>query len=203
LVPGEVHLPFDDVGLAKIFANLCVVRIERDRFQIVGNAFVHTAELARGIATIVQRFGRGWILQRIKHGERFAPQFVKPYVKRGKNDAADAEALCEAMSRPTMRFVPVNTPEQQAVLSRYLEPQSEPCRWAGMTKPVNYKRHRFPPQIIAHAVWLYFRFPLSLRLVEEMLLESGIVVSGTVKLVDLRVCVETCRKEAADGITMA
>ena len=45
-----------------------------------------------------------------------APQFVKPYVKRGKNDAADAEALCEAMSRPTMRFVPVKTPESQAAL---------------------------------------------------------------------------------------
>ncbi|MBJ6127515.1 IS6 family transposase [Microvirga splendida] len=46
-----------------------------------------------------------------------------------------------------------------------------------MTKPVRYKRHRFPPEIIAHAVWLHFRFPLSLRLVEEMLLERGIVVS--------------------------
>ena len=45
-----------------------------------------------------------------------APQFVKPYVKRGKNDAADAEALCEAMSRPTMRFVPVKTLESQAAL---------------------------------------------------------------------------------------
>ena len=45
------------------------------------------------------------------------------------------------------------------------------------TSPVSYKRHRFPPQIIAHAVWLYFRFPLSLRLVEELLLEHGIVVS--------------------------
>jgi transposase len=45
-----------------------------------------------------------------------APQLVKPYVKRGKNDAADAEALCEAMSRPTMRFVPVKTPEQQAAI---------------------------------------------------------------------------------------
>ncbi len=45
-----------------------------------------------------------------------APQLVKPYVKRGKNDAADAEALCEAMSRPTMRFVPVKTAEQQAAL---------------------------------------------------------------------------------------
>jgi transposase len=45
-----------------------------------------------------------------------APQLVKPYVKRGKNDGADAEALCEAMSRPTMRFVPVKTAEQQAGL---------------------------------------------------------------------------------------
>ena len=43
--------------------------------------------------------------------------------------------------------------------------------------PVSYKRHRFPPQIIAHAVWLYFRFPLSLRIVQEMPLQRGIVVS--------------------------
>jgi transposase len=44
------------------------------------------------------------------------PQYVKPYVKRGKNDAADAEALCEAMSRPAMRFVPAKSAEQQAAL---------------------------------------------------------------------------------------
>ncbi len=44
------------------------------------------------------------------------PQYVKPYVKRGKNDAADAEAICEAMSRPSMRFVRVKTVEQQADL---------------------------------------------------------------------------------------
>src|SRR5262249_15776034 len=43
-------------------------------------------------------------------------QSVKPYVKRGKNDAADAEAICEAVTRPTMRFVPVKTPEQQNVM---------------------------------------------------------------------------------------
>ncbi|WP_264816163.1 IS6 family transposase, partial [Asaia krungthepensis] len=42
---------------------------------------------------------------------------------------------------------------------------------------VSYKRHRLPRDLIAHAVWLYFRFPLSFRLVEEMLLERGIVVS--------------------------
>ena len=47
-----------------------------------------------------------------------------------------------------------------------------------MAKPVSYKRHRFSPQIIAHAVWPYYRFPLSLRLVEEVLREQhGIVVS--------------------------
>lgn len=44
------------------------------------------------------------------------PQYVKPYVRRNKNDAADAEAICEAMSRRRMRFVPVKTAEQQAAL---------------------------------------------------------------------------------------
>lgn len=44
------------------------------------------------------------------------PAYVKAYVKRGKNDAADAEAICEAVRRPTMRFVPVKTPEQQSIL---------------------------------------------------------------------------------------
>jgi transposase len=46
-----------------------------------------------------------------------APQFVKPYVKTNKNDAADAEAICEAVSRPNMRFVAKKTAEQQAILS--------------------------------------------------------------------------------------
>ncbi|MGR5097033.1 IS110 family transposase [Vibrio maritimus] len=45
------------------------------------------------------------------------PQFVKPYVKTNKNDAADAEAICEAVTRPNMRFVPVKTIEQQSILS--------------------------------------------------------------------------------------
>ena len=46
-----------------------------------------------------------------------APQFVKPYVKTNKNDIADAEAICEAVSRPNMRFVAMKTVEQQAILS--------------------------------------------------------------------------------------
>src|SRR5438309_2269311 len=44
------------------------------------------------------------------------PAYVKAYVKRNKNDAADAEAICEAVTRPTMRFVPAKTADQQAVL---------------------------------------------------------------------------------------
>ena len=43
-------------------------------------------------------------------------QYVKPYVKRGKNDAADAEAICEAVTRPTMRFVGIKSPEQQSAM---------------------------------------------------------------------------------------
>ena len=51
------------------------------------------------------------------HDVRLMPaQYVKPYVKRGKNDAADAEAICEAVTRPTMRFVAVKSPEQQSVM---------------------------------------------------------------------------------------
>ena len=46
-----------------------------------------------------------------------APQFVVPYRKSGKNDANDAEAICEAVTRPNMRFVPIKTPEQQAALT--------------------------------------------------------------------------------------
>ena len=57
-------------------------------------------------------------LEALGHTVRLmAPQFVKPYVKGNKNDARDAEAICEAVSRPTMRFVPIKHGDQQAVLS--------------------------------------------------------------------------------------
>ena len=56
-------------------------------------------------------------LRALGHEVRLMPaQYVKAYVKRNKNDAADAEAICEAVLRPTMRFVPVKTAEQQAAL---------------------------------------------------------------------------------------
>jgi transposase len=56
-------------------------------------------------------------LQALGHTVRLMPPaYVKPYVKRQKNDAADAEAICEAVTRPNMRFVPTKTPEQQSCL---------------------------------------------------------------------------------------
>ncbi len=56
-------------------------------------------------------------LQALGHAVRLMPPaYVKPYLKRQKNDAADAEAICEAVQRPSMRFVPSKTPDQQACL---------------------------------------------------------------------------------------
>jgi transposase len=56
-------------------------------------------------------------LRRLGHEVRLIPpQYVKAYLKRGKNDAADAAAICEAVTRPSMRFVPIKNEEQQAVL---------------------------------------------------------------------------------------
>jgi transposase len=79
----------------------------------------------------------GRTLERLGHSVRLmSPQFVKPYVKTNKNDAADAEAICEAVSRPNMRFVPIKSIEQQAILSV----------WAGhpagqsTTSPSAYRR---------------------------------------------------------------
>lgn len=63
--------------------------------------------------------GHYWARELSKLGHRvrlMAPSYVKPYVKRQKNDAADAEAICEAVTRPTMRFVEVKSPEQQSVM---------------------------------------------------------------------------------------
>ncbi len=53
-----------------------------------------------------------------------APQFVKPYVKTNKNDALDAEAICEAVARPNMHFVPAKLAEQQSVLSLHTARES-------------------------------------------------------------------------------
>ena len=60
-----------------------------------------------------------WARELVAPGHKvklIAPQFVKPYVKGNKNDCNDAEGICEALQRPTMRFVGIKTPEQQSVL---------------------------------------------------------------------------------------
>lgn len=62
------------------------------------------------------------------------PQYVKPFIKRNKNDAADAEAIYEAMARPDMPVVPIKNAEQQAVLSLHRARQ-------GFVKARNQLRH--------------------------------------------------------------
>lgn len=83
--------------LAKVFANLaaCLIGMEA-----CGSAHYWARRL--------MEFGHTVKLM--------APQFAKPYVKTNKNDASDAEAICEAVARPNMRFVPVKSVEQQTVL---------------------------------------------------------------------------------------
>ena len=64
--------------------------------------------------------GHYWARELLKLGHEvrlIPPVYVKPYVKRGKSDAADAAAICEAVTRPTMRFVEIKSPEQQAILA--------------------------------------------------------------------------------------
>jgi transposase len=58
------------------------------------------------------------LLVEIGHTVRLIPpQYVKPYVKRNKTDAADAEAICEAVAKPNMRVVPIKTKQQQSILA--------------------------------------------------------------------------------------
>ena len=60
-------------------------------------------------------------IERLGHRVRLiSPNYVKPFVKRGKSDVHDARAICEAASRPDMRFVPIKTEEQQAALMQHI-----------------------------------------------------------------------------------
>ena len=62
---------------------------------------------------------RSWAreISKLGHSVRLVPpSYVKGYVKRSKSDAADAAAICEAMTRPSMRFVPIKSADQQALL---------------------------------------------------------------------------------------
>src|SRR6202522_2568053 len=71
-----------------------------------------------GIEACASSHHRSRELQALGHTVRLMPPaYVKPYVKRHKNDATDAEAICEAVTRPNMRFVATKTPEQQSGLT--------------------------------------------------------------------------------------
>jgi len=88
-----------------------------------------------------------------------APQFVKPYVKTNKHDAADAEAICEAVTRSTMRFVPIKNVDQQAVLALHRARQGMVQARTAQANQIRGLLSEFGlivPQGIAH---LYQRVP--------------------------------------------
>ncbi len=93
-----------------------VVRRQLRRGQVL--AFFEKLPPCRvGIEACASSHHWGRELSRLGHDVRLMPPaYVKPYVKRQKNDATDAEAICEAVQRPSMRFVPIKAPEQQAGL---------------------------------------------------------------------------------------
>jgi transposase len=94
-----------------------VVRRELRRSQVLP-FFAKQASCLVGMEASAGAHYWGRELIKFGHEVRLMPAtYVKAYVKRGKTDAADAEAVCEAVTRPTMRFVPVKSKEQQGVLS--------------------------------------------------------------------------------------
>ena len=84
----------------------------------MGRFFANLPPCVIGMEACASSHHWGRTLERVGHTVRLmAPQFVKPYVKSNKNDVADAEAICEAVARPHMRFVPIKSVEQQSVMS--------------------------------------------------------------------------------------
>jgi len=113
------------------------------------------------------------------HQVRLMPaQYVKPYVKRGKNDAADAEAICEAVTRPTMRFVPVKTPEQQSVMMLHR-----------VRLMLNRQRTQLSNSIRAHLSEFGIVAPIGRRGLDQLL---GVVADekDTRVAADARVCLQ-------------
>jgi transposase len=110
-----------------------------------------THELAPELAYRLDR-PRHWSreLQTLGHNVRLIPPaYVKPYVKRQKNDAADAEAICEAVTRANMRFVPTKTAEQQSglVLHRTQTRKSSSARSTSVCPPGSRHQARPDPAV--------------------------------------------------------
>ena len=98
-------------------AGQVVIRRQLKRRQVLA-FFQRLPACLVGIEACASSHHWGRELQVLGHIVRLMPPaYVKPYVKRGKNDAVDAEAICEAVTRPTMRFVVMKSAEQQAALS--------------------------------------------------------------------------------------
>src|ERR1044071_2606243 len=97
-------------------AGECVLRKRLRRSQVI-SFFAQLPRCLIGLEACATAHYWARELQALGHEIRLMPaQYVKAYVKRNKNDAADAEAICEAVQRPRMRFVPVKTADQQAAL---------------------------------------------------------------------------------------
>jgi len=97
-------------------AGQVVVRRQLRRRQLLG-FFEKLGPCLVGIEACATAHHWGREIAALGHEVRLMPaHYVKAYVKRGKNDAADAEAICEAVQRPTMRFVSLKSPEQQSLL---------------------------------------------------------------------------------------
>ena len=94
----------------------CVIRQQLRRSRVLG-FFKKLSPCVVGIEACASSHHWSRELQALGHTVRLMPPaYVRPYVKRQKNDAADAEAICEAVQRPSMRFVPTKTRDQQACL---------------------------------------------------------------------------------------
>src|ERR1700730_8578734 len=97
-------------------AGAVVIRKRVSRAKVL-EYFGHLPPCLVGIEACPSAHHWGRELQTRVHTFRLIPpSYVKAYLKRGKNDANDAEAICEAVTRPSMRFVPVKSEEQQGVL---------------------------------------------------------------------------------------
>ena len=106
-------------------ANDAVVEKRRLRRGQVLGYFAKLAPCRVGLEACATAHFWARELRRLGHEVRLIPpQYVKAYLKRGKNDAADAAAICEAARRPSMRFVPIKSEEQQAVLVMHRAPAS-------------------------------------------------------------------------------
>lgn len=104
-----------------------------------------------------------------------APQFVKPYVKTNKNDMADAEAICEAVARPNMRFVPLKSVEQQSVLALHRVRQGFVKARTAQANQIRGLMAEFGliiPQGISHIA----------RRVPELIEDAGNELTGTFRL---------------------